>query len=196
MTYADLKEEIKALGFSDEESMDEYSDVIVTAVNRAMNLINTTVKPIVGTKKVVLEDNKYTTFDMSEEAGFVDFYGKPRISREDRILYLTDYFIEEDKKITLRGTKGDSVSIYYKKSPTQITADTNDDFVIELDKIVQPLISLLAGFFIWLDDEPTKATMYQNMYDDLKTQILEACNANREIPVRFVGGIRWESSTL
>lgn len=196
MTYADLKKEIQSLGFSDEDSMEEYKDIIITAVNRSMNLINTTVRPIIATKTIELADNKYTTVDMSETEDFVDFYGKPKISREDRILYLSDYFIEENKKITLRGSEGDIVRIYYKKNPTPITADTADTFEIELDEIVQPLISLLAGFFIWLDDEPTKATMYQNMYDDLKTQILEACNANREIPVRFVGGIRWENSIL
>lgn len=196
MTYADLKKEIQSLGFSDEDSMEEYKDIIITAVNRSMNLINTTVRPIIATKTIELADNKYTTVDMSEIEDFVDFYGKPKISREDRILYLSDYFIEENKKITLRGSEGDIVRIYYKKNPTPITADTADTFEIELDEIVQPLISLLAGFFIWLDDEPTKATMYQNMYDDLKTQILEACNANREIPVRFVGGIRWENSIL
>lgn len=196
MTYADLKKEIQSLGFSDEDSMEEYKDIIITAVNRSMNLINTTVRPIIATKTIELTDNKYTTVDMSETEDFVDFYGKPKISREDRILYLSDYFIEENKKITLRGSEGDIVRIYYKKNPTPITADTADTFEIELDEIVQPLISLLAGFFIWLDDEPTKATMYQNMYDDLKTQILEACNANREIPVRFVGGIRWENSIL
>ena len=196
MTYADLKKEIQALGFSDEESMEEYKDIITTSVNRAMNLINTTVRPIVATKEIVLTDNKYTTVDMSTADGFVDFYGKPKISREDRILYLSDYFIEENKKITLRGSEGDIVRIYYKKSPTQITDETNDDFEIELEEVVQPLISLLAGYFIWLDDEPTKATMYQNLYDDLKTQILEACNSNKEVPVRFVGGIGWPNSVL
>lgn len=66
---------------------------------------------------------------------------------------------------------------------TDITEDTADDFEIQLPKIVQPLIKLLASHYVWLDDDLTKATYYYNEYDDLMNQIKQACYATTRITI-------------
>ena len=62
---------------------------------------------------------------------------------------------------------------------------------MELDFDVQPLLPLLASYYIWLDDDERKSVMYQNMYEDLKGQILGGSGelARAEI----VGGFSWRS---
>lgn len=196
MNLGELKREIKGLGFSDEDTMQEYFEdgILIPAINRAIDLIALTVRPIVRSIDVEVTDEGggYVTYDMLVLApDFVDFYGKPVIKREDRYEYVNDYFIEENKKIVMRGNEGDVITVFYKKRPDVITEGTEDSFVIELDELVQPLISLLASYFIWLDDEIQKATMYYNVYDDMKNQILG--NAQRSVSARFVGGYTWLS---
>ena len=66
---------------------------------------------------------------------------------------------------------------------TDITEDTDDDFVIQLPLIVQPLIKLLASHYVWLDDDLTKATYYYNEYDDLMNQIKQACYATTHVTI-------------
>lgn len=66
---------------------------------------------------------------------------------------------------------------------TDITEDTDDDFEIQLPRIVQPLIKLLASHYVWLDDDLTKATYYYNEYDDLMNQIKQACYATTHVTI-------------
>lgn len=192
MNLGELKKEIKGLGFSDDETMQEYlkDSVLLPAINRSIELINYTVRPITGSVTITLDSEEYETFDMNEIAeGFAEFYGKPAIKTKTSFKYLNDFFIEGRDKIVLRGDLGDNITIYYKKVPTEITSETTDDFEIELDEVVQPLIALLAAYFIWLDDEVQKATMYYNIYDDMKNQILSA--NQKPMTARFVGGAPW-----
>lgn len=56
-------------------------------------------------------------------------------------------------------------------APTAITADTDDDFEIQLPDKVIDLVPLMAAYFVWLDDDERKATMYWNIADQLREQL-------------------------
>lgn len=56
-----------------------------------------------------------------------------------------------------------------------ITKDTPEDFEIDLPDKVIDLVSLLASYYVWLDDDIIKASFYWNQYDDMKNQILDDC---------------------
>lgn len=43
MTYGELKDQIRDLGFEDDTSMDEYKEIVINACNRAVNIILKTV---------------------------------------------------------------------------------------------------------------------------------------------------------
>lgn len=133
MTWGDLKNQIRDLGFEDNSSMTEYSSIVRNAANHAINIINTT---------VVMPLKAYFKAELSTE--------------------------EEEWKIP---------------EITDITEDTSDEFEIQLPKIVQPLIKLLAAHYVWLDDDLTKATYYYNEYDDLMNQIKQACYATTHITI-------------
>lgn len=131
MTWGELKNQIRDLGFEDDSSMQEYESIVRNAVNHAINVINiTVVMPLKA-------------------------YFKAELSTEEKPWSVPEI--------------------------TDITADTADDFEIQLPKIVQPLIKLLAAHYVWLDDDLTKATYYYNEYDDLMSQIKQACYATTKV---------------
>ena len=49
------------------------------------------------------------------------------------------------------------------------------------------IVPLMSAYFIWLDDDERKATMYWNNADDLKTQLLSVIIKPRKC--KFVGGL-------
>lgn len=204
MTYAELKRKIQSLGFADNEDMTEYNTVIMDSINQAERLICLTVKPIKGVKMIDLtavdeeeqpvytpDEDGFYVIDMGEEVtDFLAWDNKPYIKASGKVIYLNEYFHEEENKLLLNASDGlEKVYVPYKVAPTKITEDTEADFEIELDETVQPLLPLLASYFIWLDDDSTKATLYYNNYDDLKNQIL--ANNEERSTLEFVGGIAW-----
>lgn len=71
--------------------------------------------------------------------------------------------------------------------PSHITSDTNEMEEIDLPEMVCGIVPLMSAYFIWLDDDERKATMYWNNADDLKTQLLSAIIKPRKC--KFVGGL-------
>lgn len=71
--------------------------------------------------------------------------------------------------------------------PSHITSDTDDMEEIDLPEMVCGIVPLMSAYFIWLDDDERKATMYWNNADDLKTQLLSAIIKPRKC--KFVGGL-------
>lgn len=130
MTWGELKNQIRDLGFEDNSAMTEYASIARNAANHAIHVINTT---------VVMPLKAYFESELSTD----------------------------EKKWTMPVI-------------TDITEDTPEDFEIQLPLIVQPLIKLLAGHYVWLDDDLTKATYYYNEYDDLMNQIKQACYSTRK----------------
>lgn len=69
---------------------------------------------------------------------------------------------------------------------TKIKEDFTDSSRVQIPDIVVPLYMLLAAHYAWLDDDITKATIYYNEYDDLKTQFI--ANAQRVRKATIEGG--------
>ena len=65
----------------------------------------------------------------------------------------------------------------YDPPTNQITDETEDDDTINIPSEVEDLVSLLAGYYVWLDDDERKAVMYYNQYDDLKNEIFGEISA-------------------
>ena len=68
-----------------------------------------------------------------------------------------------------------------------LTIDVEDDTKINVPEITEPLVGILAAHYLWLDDDLTKATIYWNEYDDLKTQIIQSAKLVKK--AKIVGGI-------
>ena len=54
-----------------------------------------------------------------------------------------------------------------------------------------PLIAPLAAYFLWLDDDERKATMYYNIYDSKRQEII--MNEEQHMGALFSGGVKWRS---
>ena len=92
MNYRELKEELVDLGFEEDSIMtdEEYIRKFASASNRAIDYINTTVRPYV--KCVTLKSPG--VYDLAEEASdFVDFFEKPKFTENGERKTLGRYFI-------------------------------------------------------------------------------------------------------
>ena len=143
MNWAELKAELVDLGFEEDSitSESEYGRLIRNSVNRALDIIYTTV-----------------------EKRIVDYY---RIEQS--------FGYEDDD------------GNWVIPKPKHVSTDTTDDQRINVADNVRVLVALLAGHYVWLDDDITKATMYWNEYDQLKNDILS--DAMRPRKAQIVGGV-------
>lgn len=140
MTWAELKQEIRDLGFEDDSTMEDYSTIVINASNRAIEgVIDSAVIPLEGYFKIKLSS------------------------------YNSDGTVNKEWKIP---------------SVAKITSSTADTSVINLPDRVIKLVPLLASYFVWLDDDIQKATAYFNMYDSMKTDLVNALSR----PVKCVIG--------
>lgn len=117
MTWLEIKNAIRDLGFEENSTMNDYKSIVINAVNRAINVVYYT---------IVVPNNQWFISEMEEEP--------------------------EEPKI--------------------ITAETNDTEVILLPNNVIQLIPLLASYYVWLDDDMVKATIYKNEYEDYKENLM------------------------
>lgn len=128
MTYAELKAEIRDLGFEEDSTLQEaeYQKIISNACNRAIDEINTTVKPLVKCLRVedtIDEETQevihHTVIDMATEVeDFVDFYEKPKYIVGNTVTTVNDFSIVGSTKIVL-GQIYSPLDIYYKAYPTR-----------------------------------------------------------------------------
>ena len=80
----------------------------------------------------------------------------------------------------------DNYDLDEEEGLTMFTEDSDDDDTTNLPDILLPLLQLQAGHWLWLDDDLTKATIYWNEYDDLKSQILATIMKPRK--AKIIGG--------
>lgn len=186
MNYGELKTNLKALAFEEDETIEEYeeNDVIPTAINRAISMIANDVIPITKTYEITQDgtDSDIQFYDFSRLVrDFLAFDTHPvRIDDGDVFRNFGEYDIEGNDTLVMPGTVSGTFRIYYKASHTPYVAGSSMDAVqIPLKPLVHHLVPLLAAYFVWLDDDPTKAAQYYNMYETESAQILSVRNTPR-----------------
>lgn len=109
-------------------------------------------------------------------------------NRAIRILYSTvipqiEHYLRETEKWGTEETEfcpdGTTCKVWRFPAIEKVTKETEDDYVLTVPDVLEPLVQLLAAHYIWLDDDLTKATIYWNEYDDLKEQIMIMCRTVR-----------------
>lgn len=104
------------------------------------------------------------------------------IIRSTVILQMADYLRYEESwgyESTETDSDGEERTTWTLPKTKRITESTSDDQKINFPEILEPLLPLLAAHYIWLDDDLSKATIYWNEYDDMKTQILTVAKTPR-----------------
>jgi hypothetical protein len=211
--HSKLIQQIHELGlheYDDIYSEDKY--LYILSVNRAIELIASTVRPIIGEYVITYKTKHkyrgdYAEYDIaylinSSSCGykFYDFADDPPMIEltDGDYLKLAGYQTQSRRLLLVPPDVGygkdassfSKIHVFYKKKPTPITLETPKDFEIELDYDVQLLLPLLASHYVWLDDEPAKAHLYYNQYEIMKNQIL-ANSANTISKTKLVNTTGW-----
>lgn len=195
MKLSEFRQQIRDLGFEDDQIYNEYVTVIINALNRSLDIINTTVKPIVG-KIDIIQDGTQTgvvRYDLSTMVSdFEALYGMPTRVYNNAYYSFNNYTLEQNKIILMDASLVGTFSFFYTKILPDITTETSDDFEIPIDHEVEQLLPLLTAYYVWLDDDERKAVMYYNQFDSLKQEILEKMKARQETgKAEIIGGIGW-----
>lgn len=201
MKLSEFRQQIRDLGFEDDAIYSEYSTVILNALNRSLDIINTTVEPIVD-KVEIIQDGSGTgvvRYDLSElckdandNPNFESLYGTATRVYNNTSSSFRNYTLEQNKIILMDASLVGTFTFFYTPIWADITTDTQDDFEIPIAHEVEQLLPLLTAYYVWLDDDERKAVMYYNQYDDLRQQILEKIRAREEQgSAEIIGGIGW-----
>ena len=196
MNYGELKTNLKALAFEENETIEEYveEDIIPTAINRAISMINNDVLPIVKSVEISQDgtDDEYLYYDFTSLAkDFLAFDAHPvRIDDGDVYRTFGDYEIENGDTLVIAGNITGTFKVFYKAEHVPYVGDGSmDDVQIPLKKMVHYLVPLLAAYFVWLDDDATKATQYFNLYETESSNILSEVKKPRMRIATEWGGI-------
>lgn len=180
MNYEQLKRELINLGFADEAELEEFGTIVTDAINRAITEINLTVAPIIGTYEIEQDGTEedilyYDMPSLTKRNGvvnFLEFADTPVKIGTDVYRKFSDYEIENDDTLVIDGRIIGTFKVFYKKAHTPITEETPDDTELELPLKAHILVPLLAAYYVWIEDEKTKAVDYYNQYEKLSQHIL------------------------
>ena len=75
------------------------------------------------------------------------------------------YYRESDNVLVLDRNEAGSYTIYYRAYPEEITAETEDDYELPLDKEVVVLMPLYMASQLYKDDDNGIATTYRNEFE-------------------------------
>lgn len=125
--------------------------------------------PEVDGKALVPEYGKYIKYDLKDLAS--DFYnlGDNAIVYEGngtkKYLSTTDYYRESDHILVLPANMPGMYTIYYHAYPSQLTIETLDETVLDIDPDLAVLLPLYMAAELYKDDDNGIATTYRNEFE-------------------------------
>lgn len=178
MKLGELKSEIMTLGFEEAATMSdgEYSLIVANGINRAMQQIALEVAPATSEFEFVCDENSvcsggYVVFDISlipeyEEGNYLGVSSVMFVSDNETVFEAA--FKELTGRLYLEYQGNGTFYIKYKRRPHLISASSEYDTEIDMPASSVLMIAPLAAYYIWLDDDAVKASMYRNDYEQLK----------------------------
>jgi len=141
--------------------------------------------PTINGIDMVPEYGEYVKYDLKELApSFYNVFGNTIVYEgESSKVYLntTDYYKESDHILVLPKDKPGMYTVYYNAYPGLITLETEDDYVLEVDKEVAALLPLYIASQLYKDDDNGIATTYRNEFEvGLEALINSASNPGKE----------------
>ena len=227
MNYQDVIDNIRDLGFSDDDEMEEFGDLVPNSINRAITMISLNTDPIIEKYEFEITgvDTGFMYIDMTEvDDMFMDFADVPVMYSEqtayrdgDEIKtketpYYTpfnNYFIESNNTIVIDADSFNRSIPDPEKNPNEYELAQNhtysfricyiadhDPFTGEekqlrldlpLPRKAHHLVPLLAAYYVWMEDEPTKAAQYYNLYEQ-ENEKMKAKDSSKNLRVRVLSG--------
>lgn len=141
--------------------------------------------PTINGVDMVPEYGKYVKYDLKQLApSFYNLFGNSLVYEgENSTTYLntTDYYKESDHILVLPKDKPGMYTVYYNAYPGLITAETPEDYVLEVDKEVAALLPLYIASQLYKDDDNGIATTYRNEFEvGLEALVNTSSNPGKE----------------
>lgn len=196
MNYQQCIDHIRDLGFADDEEMAEFEDLVPNAINMAISEINTKVPGSAPRNEqydfsIDESDEENIYLDMEEiDDAFLDFAQTAMLYDKDgsgKYVRFNDFDIINESTVVIEPTHKGDFRILYKVAHEDFTgAEIQLTEELPLARRVHHLVPLLAGYYVWIEDEPQKAEDYMTLY---KQAISDYKDARAERPRgRIVGG--------
>ena len=91
-----------------------------------------------------------------------------------------EYYQEADRTLVIPRSKPGVYTVYYKAYPAQITLETADDYVMELDPEVAAILPLYMASQLYKDDDNAIATVYRNEFEIAYERLTQSANIQRK----------------
>lgn len=187
MRLGELKSEIMTLGFEEAATMSdgEYGLIVANGINRAMQQIALEVAPVTSEFEFVCDEDSvrsggYVVFDISliPEYWEGDYLGVSSVMfvSDDEMVF-GSVFKELLGRLYLEDRGSGVFYIEYKRRPRLISVSSADDTEVDMPSSVVLMVAPLAAYYIWLDDDAVKASMYRNDYEQLKESYFINCGS-------------------
>lgn len=179
MNYGELKHNLISKGFAEESDYEEFEELGYTydAINQALDEISDWF-PVEAEFDFDIDesDTGIFTIDMADRAGFVSLAESPvqfESAGQEVWRAFSEYEIKMNRKIIIKVDDYEgSFRIYYNKLPAHVDESTADDFEFDLPLAAHKLIPHLAAYYLWLDDDYQKATIYRNDFEDARNTVM------------------------
>lgn len=97
-------------------------------------------------------------------------------NRRAGYIQTSKYYRESDNVLVLDREEPGSYTIYYRAYPEEITADTEDDYELPLDREVAVLMPLYMASQLYKDDDNGIATTYRNEFEVALESLIDSSN--------------------
>lgn len=195
MNYQEVIDNIRDLGFSDDDEMEEFGDLVPNSINRAITIISLHSDPIIERYDLEItdDDSGFLFITMPDvDDMFMRFSDTPvLIEKDGKGLYerFNDFELEANDTIVIDADKYKGtfrVCYIADHEPfTGATSELQDD--LPLPRKAHHLVPLLAAYYVWMEDEPTKAAQYYNLYEQ-ETEKMKSDDSSKNIRIRVLSG--------
>lgn len=189
MNYQELINNIKSLGFAEDDEIQELAEsgVLYDSINRAITEINLNIAPIYSTYEfdITDEDTGYLYIIMPDvDDAFLEFMDTPILYEKNGSQFyqkFSDYQIETESTVVINAdeNKG-SFRIFYKMAHDTFNGTEKElNAEVPLPLKAHHLVPLLAASYVLEDDEPVKAAKYYNSYEQKSNDVTEQSQSMR-----------------
>ncbi|MDD3428438.1 MAG: hypothetical protein PHG02_00345 [Oscillospiraceae bacterium] len=164
-TWGEVKNDIIALGFEQATAYSANTALFLAGVNHAQSYL---VQKLPIEKPLLLTGTgSAKSVDLAALTAVQDTVRFARAALRPAYYSGTGKVVQglrlQGSLLYIPATVQGDFTLWYEEIPLKITADTPDDYPLEPDYYAACILPKLAAYYIWRDDDPQKATEYQNL---------------------------------
>lgn len=121
---------------------------------------------------------------------FVEIIKESNTTNDETYVNIKNFKIEQNCILVLDGMDKAEYSVFYKRNFILFTEETSDDFLIELDFEIENALPFLAAWYVFRDDEESKAVDWKNEAEDILARYAQKKNLTT-VESAFINELGW-----